>query len=126
MQGINFHRLWRSALVLFSFVLFCSCTASASRDDFQTVPTDREMGGELAYILSNIRQKLRNTDSESFPVLLQPSSLNAKRSIFGNRSTQKRGGIWIWMPAQGYVSVPRDEVSGGGSKGASSNLLRYG
>lgn len=126
MYKINLHKIWTIAPALYLVLIFCSCAVSASRDDYQTGPAERELNGELAYILSNIRQKLRSTDSESYPVILQPSSLNAKRSMFGNRSTKKRGGIWIWMPAQGYVSVPRDEVSGGGNKGASSNLLRYG
>lgn len=126
MYRLNFHQIRTLAPALFLVLMFCSCAVSASRDDYQTEPTEREINGELAYILSNIRQKLRSTDSDSYPVLLQPSSINAKRSRFGNPSTKKRGGIWIWMPAQGYVSVPRDEVGGTSNKGSSSNLLRYG
>lgn len=53
-------------------------------------------------------------------------------SIFGDtmleRSPSKRDdGYWIWMPAHGYMPIPRDEVeeqqSGQESMG---NLLRYG
>lgn len=36
-------------------------------------------------------------------------------------------GYWIWMPAHGYMSVPRDEVpASSGDKDSMGNLLRYG
>jgi len=36
-------------------------------------------------------------------------------------------GYWIWMPAHGYMSVPRDEVAAAsGDKDSVGNLLRYG
>ncbi|KAK3581725.1 hypothetical protein CHS0354_015494 [Potamilus streckersoni] len=62
------------------------------------------------------------------PALLAPPRVYMdKVEPYLQKRTAKRDGFWIWMPAQGYVSVPREEVSGGTSKGSStSNLLRYG
>ena len=63
-------------------------------------------------------------------------SLEAPPNVYSNKikrynrfplSTSKRNGFWIWMPAQGYVSVPAEQLAGGSSTGSGSgNLLRYG
>jgi len=34
-------------------------------------------------------------------------------------------GVWIWMPAQGYISVPQQQSEGGNGAG-SGKLMRYG
>jgi len=41
--------------------------------------------------------------------------------------SKRDDGYWIWMPAHGYMSVPRDEVAASsGDKDSMGNLLRYG
>ena len=83
--------------------------------------------GSLAYVLSNFRN-MRQRRNDGYSIFAPPSGLS-KLSPHYRAPMKKRDrhGFWIWMPAQGYVSVPRGEVAGGDRKGGSnSNLLRYG
>lgn len=76
----------------------------------------------LAYLLSN----LRNPNGVS---LLAPPSIYKSKFKPSHQSTptKRDGGFWIWMPAQGYVPVPRQDAGGESGRGSgSSNLLRYG
>ena len=39
---------------------------------------------------------------------------------------KRTNGIWIWMPAQGYVSVPRQEETSENAIGKPGKIMRYG
>lgn len=39
---------------------------------------------------------------------------------------KRNNGVWIWMPAQGYVSVPRKQQQAGAGDGKSGKIMRYG
>ena len=84
---------------------------------------DVEGPQNLRYLYNNMR---RNGLS-----LLPPPSvyMNKLQPYIQKPSKRNRhDGFWIWMPAQGYVSVPQEEVAGGSSKGngGGGNVLRYG
>ena len=81
-----------------------------------------ESEGRYAYVVTDLRQR-RN----GLSLLPPPNMYQQKFAPFLHKSPSKRDGFWIWMPAQGYVSVPRQGSTGGRRKGGSnSNLLRYG
>ena len=39
---------------------------------------------------------------------------------------KRNNGVWIWMPAQGYVSVPRKQQQGEAGDAKSGKIMRYG
>ena len=74
----------------------------------------------LRYLFSNMRHN-------GLSLLPPPSVYMNKLQPYIQKPPSKRNGFWIWMPAQGYVSVPQEEVAGGQSKGnGAGNVLRYG
>ena len=65
---------------------------------------------------------------------LQPASVEKRFAgmsmpYFKYQKNKRNNGIWIWMPAQGYVSVPQQEhslVAGGDAGEAPGKVMRYG
>lgn len=85
---------------------------------------DTQEGG-LSYILNNLRQKRTNRLS----LLAPPYAYHHKLAPFLQQTAAKRGegGFWIWMPAQGYISVPKDdEGANAGANPSKGSILRYG
>lgn len=41
---------------------------------------------------------------------------------------KRNNGAWVWMPAQGYVSLPKNQqaVDAAGSSGKHGKIMRYG
>ena len=39
---------------------------------------------------------------------------------------KRDNGVWIWMPAQGYVSVPHHQEEGHGDLSKPGKIMRYG
>lgn len=74
----------------------------------------------------NIRYLLNNMENDGVSLQAPPQAYveNLKR-YFHDKS--KRNGFWIWMPAQGYVSMPNEQIPGGASKSqGGGSVLRYG
>lgn len=99
-------------------VMTLTLTGSSPVDDVEEV----ENQPNLRYLLSNMRHNGLS--------LLPPPSvyMNKLQPFIETPSKRNRyDGFWIWMPAQGYVSVPQEEAAGGASKGnGAGNVLRYG
>lgn len=58
-----------------------------------------------------------------------PTSSLFSDSLIERMPTNKRGdeGYWIWMPAHGYMPIPREELAEQqGGQDSMGNLLRYG
>jgi len=56
-----------------------------------------------------------------------PTSSLFADSLMEKRSNKRDDGYWIWMPAHGYMPIPRDEISANtGGSDNTGNLLRYG
>ena len=86
----------------------------------EDVPSAAE--GHFVYVQTNSRHR-----RHGLSLLSPPNMYQEKFAPFLHRTPSKRDGFWIWMPAQGYVSVPRQGQAGAnGRGGANSNLLRYG
>ncbi|XP_063443397.1 uncharacterized protein LOC134723778 [Mytilus trossulus] len=85
--------------------------------------TPSESEGHFVYVNTNPSRQRRN----GLSLLAPPNMYQQKFAPFLHKTPAKRDGFWIWMPAQGYVSVPRQGQAGAnGRGGANSNLLRYG
>lgn len=80
----------------------------------------------LLYLLAKAAEKIPRDEILVAPPGSMASRLHAAGLNYGE--VQKRAdSYWIWMPARGYVSVPRTQV-GVASNGAEqgSHVLRYG
>ena len=70
--------------------------------------------------------------SKSTPNAQQSSSKYGVHKRFSNtpylkyKLNKRNNGIWIWMPAQGYVSVPRQQEAGENSVAKPGKIMRYG
>lgn len=74
----------------------------------------------------NIRYFLNNMKNDGLGLEAPPHVyMNKLKRYFNAEAKNKRNGFWIWMPAQGYVSVPSEQFSEG-SKTNGGNVLRYG
>ena len=45
---------------------------------------------------------------------------------FAFQVDKRNNGIWIWMPAQGYVSVPHQQDGAAADEGKPGKIMRYG
>ncbi len=74
----------------------------------------------LKYALANHKYK-PNTESKRFTSFSMP--------YYKYQAGKRNNGVWIWMPAQGYVSVPKQQqeafLAEDGS-GKPGKIMRYG
>ncbi|CAL1541689.1 unnamed protein product [Lymnaea stagnalis] len=72
-----------------------------------------------------LRMLLRKRSLEA--ALRAPRPMYAD-SLMNSRNKRDDGDYWIWMPAHGYMPVPRDEVPEPQTdqRDSMGNLLRYG
>ncbi|KAK7089850.1 uncharacterized protein [Littorina saxatilis] len=112
--------------ILSAFVL-CLATLSLSTGSQSEDSNAQADSAPSRLASSSLAHILRRRSAE----LQAPPHIYASRlASYLRPSPSKRdpdGGYWIWMPAHGYMSVPRDEVvSSSGDKDSMGNLLRYG
>lgn len=78
----------------------------------------------MRYVLSNVKHQIPERRSANYDV---PMAVLDQRPT--RQAAQKRNGngIWIWMPAQGYVSVPKHQQGLQGADGEKpGKIMRYG
>ncbi|XP_076457759.1 uncharacterized protein LOC143291652 [Babylonia areolata] len=115
------HHLFTSALLLLLLALSASSTQSQDHNDAGSAPARLSAASSLAHLLRG----RRSAELQAPPHYYAASRLGA--GFFGSAPSKRDDGYWIWMPAHGYMSVPRDEVaSSSGDKDSMGNLLRYG
>lgn len=112
-----------SYVQLFSAAFVClACLSIIPGHQSQARSLDSD-SSEKATPLGHI---LRRRSSE----LQGPPQIYADRLseiLHGSSIKRADDGYWIWMPAHGYMSVPRDEVaSQSRDNDRMGNLLRYG
>ncbi|KAK6172447.1 hypothetical protein SNE40_016094 [Patella caerulea] len=107
-------------LTLFICILGFAFSAPDTTDNAEVGA--HENGGQLAYILAK--------RSSQMPLIPPPNIYQKRFSTFFNRQAENKragDGYWIWMPAHGYMAVPRDEaMEDAGGRDGMNNLLRYG
>lgn len=56
------------------------------------------------------------------------STLQAKLQSYINAQSPmaKRDGYWVWMPAQGFVPIPKQNGVGSSKSASHTKILRYG
>lgn len=75
----------------------------------------------------NIRYFLNNMKNDGLGLEAPPHVyMNKLKRYFNAEAKNKRNGFWIWMPAQGYVSVPSEQYAEGSKNNGGGNVLRYG
>ena len=74
----------------------------------------------------NIRYLLNSLRHNGLSLLAPPSVYMNKLQPYLQKPPSKRNGFWIWMPAQGYVSVPQEEAEASSKGNGAGNVLRYG
>lgn len=113
-----------SALHLISLVLLCLATLSVVAGD-QSEASQAELDSDNAQLSASLSHILRRRSA-----LLQapPQYYTPRLANYLQEAPSKRDdGYWIWMPAHGYISMPRDESSiQSGNRNSMDNLLRYG
>lgn len=92
-----------------------------------TLTYTSELGDATDDFPPNIRYFLNNMKNELSPEAPPHVYMNKlKRYLHESKSTAKRNGFWIWMPAQGYVPVKEDDRPSETKSTGSSGVLRYG
>lgn len=108
----------------FLCVLFC-ILATATLTFTATIEEIEEDAAEN--LLPNIRYFLNNMKNDGMGLEAPPHVyMNKLKRYFSAEAKNKRNGFWIWMPAQGYVSVPSEQMAEGSNKNGGGNVLRYG
>lgn len=76
----------------------------------------------------NLRYFLNNMKNDGISLEAPPHVYmnKLKRYLHDSKSTAKRNGFWIWMPAQGYVPVDSSDRTAESKSSGSANVLRYG
>ncbi|KAL8587222.1 hypothetical protein ACOMHN_013306 [Nucella lapillus] len=116
------HHLLHPALLLLVLCLALSSPALQSRA--QAASSDHAPSRSAASSLAQLLRARRSAELQAPPHYYAASRL---AGYFGSAPSKRDDGYWIWMPAHGYMSVPRDEVaSSSGDKDSMGNLLRYG
>ena len=67
----------------------------------------------------------RATAARDNALMMPPSGYQGRLPSYYDRTLSKREPLWIWMPAQGYVPVPRTSNINT-SDGSGSSVIRYG
>nr|AXN93530.1 IWMPxxGYxxVP [Mizuhopecten yessoensis] len=91
--------------------------AMATNDDVDAPLSADNIG----YIIGKLQRR------SGLSLLAPPSVYGSKFAPYLQKTPDKRARYLIWMPAQGYVSVPQEDISnGGGGSPSSSKVFRYG
>ncbi len=108
-------------------IVLCSVLHRNEENDIASYdPSSQDdAGGYLNFMnyLQSQQQKLHSKDrgfagSKRFTDFSMP---------YMKYKVDKRGdGVWIWMPAQGYVSVPHQQEEGENSLAKQGKIMRYG
>lgn len=111
------HVLSAAVLCLATLSLITGSQSQGSAADADSAPS-RLSPASLAHLLRRRSAELQ----------APPHYYASRLAAYLHSAPSKRDdGYWIWMPAHGYMSVPRDEVvSSSGDKDGMGNLLRYG
>jgi hypothetical protein len=120
-------QLYHVLAVVTGLLCLIALSVATPNKDAAGAPAEVREQSRLQYILANLRRRAE------LSAIAPPNVYQNKMAPYGNAPTapMKRAsadgdGFWIWMPAQGYVNVPRDEAAGAGGGASNSNLLRYG
>ena len=110
------HVLSAAVLCLATLSLITGSQSQGSAADADSAPS-RLSPASLAHLLRRRSAELQ----------APPHYYASRLAAYLHSAPSKRDdGYWIWMPAHGYMSVPRDEVvSSSGDKDGMGNLLRY-
>nr|QUP52024.1 NKY-2 [Urechis unicinctus] len=85
-------------------------------------------GNQYLAWLHNILSQMRPApeDQPSTPVK-RFSDFSVPYFKYRQDKDKRNDGIWIWMPAQGYVSVPKQQQAiGDEASGKPGKIMRYG
>ena len=117
-ENMNVYQFSTCLGVLLCFLATVTMTVTASLEDI-------EEDAALNFP-PNIRYFLNNMKNDGLALQAPPHVYMNKLKRYYDEKT-KRNGFWIWMPAQGYVSVPSEQLSEGSkNSGGNANVLRYG
>ena len=95
--------------------------SAAAADSAPARLSSAPSASSLAHLL-----RRRSAELQAPPPHYYASRLGAG-AFLGPAPSKRDDSFWIWMPAHGYMSVPRDElVASSGDKDGMGNLLRYG
>jgi len=132
-------------LVLLLTVLFVSCTAESwpeSLDYLATELAPEDLTPSQAYNTWLTKQRLESQSGHPWssspdhltrqisPEWMPPPKSRTPKLQGRLRETVKRDANsgWIWMPAQGYVPLPKSQETsdGDGGSGKTGKIMRYG
>lgn len=106
---------WSSALLCLATLVLLAADASQAENSAETADL---ASPRLAHLL-----RRRSSEMQAPPNYYESRLASYLRPVQAKRDD----GYWIWMPAHGYMSVPRDEAgTNSGDKDIMGNLLRYG
>ncbi|KAH3701087.1 hypothetical protein DPMN_076071 [Dreissena polymorpha] len=118
---MNLHQLYIPISVVLCILatVTVTYTATASLEEVEAEATEN--------LPPNIRYFLNNMKNDGLSLQAPPHVyMNKLKRYFDADAKNKRSGFWIWMPAQGYVSVPNEQISEGTKGNGGGNVLRYG
>lgn len=108
----------KSLLHLFSAALVVLSVIAPNLSQARNVhPDSTDISATLAHIL-----RRRSSELQGPPQIYADQLAEYLQAV----PIKRNDGYWIWMPAHGYMSVPRDEPLSNREKDGTGNLLRYG
>ena len=103
--------------------------ASLSESEENLVGSPYAIGGkpvsQNSYLqwLRLLLQQPRNEEAQMIP---QKRFTDLSMPYVKYKVDKRNNGVWIWMPAQGYVSVPHQQEEGDNALGKPGKIMRYG
>ncbi len=115
------------AVILVSIYSTMVLGASFQRPDIEGYGEDNDIitphrGQSLKGYLDMVRYLV--SQNKQMPLHKRVSDNNLPNLKY--KVDKRNNGIWIWMPAQGYVSVPAQEDNGADDIKSPGKIMRYG
>ena len=104
---------WMQVTILVTVASLCSLLPSiVDAKNSDDVPDSLKNDNLVAYLSHIAKSNRRQMIDQAGP--------------YGERKLKKRNGedVWLWVPSQGFVSVPVEEANGAGAN--NGKLMRYG
>lgn len=81
-------------------------------------PSNQAYMAWVRYMMKNNRQQAEKDEDKRMSDFTAP--------YMKYRQDKRNNGVWIWMPAQGYVSVPHQQEDRGDALTKPGKIMRYG
>lgn len=109
----------------FASLVVCSVLRSGARDDeiaqYNPVGAPDSVEG-----YANLMNYLQSKQQELHPTQMKRRFTDFNMPYMKYKVDKRNNGIWIWMPAQGYVSVPHQTEDQDNALSKQGKIMRYG